>query len=99
MLWVGSGCGQSKPARPMHIVPSPDADTGEASTDTAAPRDVERFILGAVVPCDAPLDDVVYEEVGAQMGLQAGLNDPQEHSEGGLAAVADLWKSTENTKG
>ena len=92
MLGVGSGCTESKPAWPLAMGTSPSGDSGGSPGDTAAPIDGERVSMGAVVPCDSPLPNVVYEEVGEQMGLQAGRVDPQEHSEGGVAAVADLMR-------
>jgi hypothetical protein len=93
---VIGACSSKSVERPAHYVPddaaeqdSAGSDTGPAS-ETGSPGERGRFILGDVVPCEVPAAGVRYTEVGQAMGLAPAQSDPGSHTEGGVAAVADL---------
>jgi hypothetical protein len=68
-----------------------DTDTDDSGTpvdDTGV--ETSRFDLGDVRPCESPLPDVQYVEVGEEMGLMPPTYFFDEHVEGGAAAVADF---------
>ena len=94
------GCTSSDSVRLKHITPDlpsgsdSGSDTGRPSPDdTGVPptSSLPDWLEGSdPVPCTAPADGVVYEEVGEAMGLEGRRVAALEHTESGSLAVADF---------